>query len=138
MANPWPLTRFFVIFFQQIVKILLQKCPSSICCWDLNTQPLEHEPTTTIIKANFGYLLLLNNMTEIVYSLRCHLKKLMHNGQRNHFRNLRCKILIISLLNNSIYLGQHCQVDSHSAVPGSNPKCLIGMHFTSFSNLSLR
>ena len=53
MGQPRPLFRLFLVFFKQTIQLFQQinvkKCQSSIWCWDLKPQPLEHElsPITT-------------------------------------------------------------------------------------------
>ena len=53
MVHPRPLFRLFSVFFKQTIQILqhinVEKCSSSIRCWDSNSQPSECEspPLTT-------------------------------------------------------------------------------------------
>ena len=52
MGQPRPLFHLFLSFqntLQFLEQIIVKKCPSSILCRDLNSQPLEHEspPITT-------------------------------------------------------------------------------------------
>ena len=51
MGHPRPLFVYFCLFKQTLQffqQVNVKKCPSSICCWDSNPRPLEHEsPTIT-------------------------------------------------------------------------------------------
>ena len=60
MGPPLPHLSFISGLFKQtslqiLQQINVEKCPSSIWCWDSDPQPLEHEspPITIMVKWNF-------------------------------------------------------------------------------------
>ena len=83
MGNPRPLFHFFCLFkqtLQFLQQINVKKCPSSIQCWDLNTQPSEHEshPITTRPVLKF----LVCRLNTLFYFI-------LHSYQQTHFPETR-------------------------------------------------
>ena len=73
MVQPWPLFIYFRLSkhtLQFLQQIHVKKCPSSIWCWDSNSQPLEHESTP--ITTRPGLQPNITNFLKILYFVVLH------------------------------------------------------------------
>ena len=76
----------------------MEKCPSSIWCQDLNTQPSEHEPPPITTRLGLPLNLLPSSSLEDVFRFRCCVLFLTQLGPFIYFFVLpRCEFIIKSL-----------------------------------------
>ena len=63
MDHPWPLYHYFRLFKHTLQFFATYKCeksPSSIRCWDSNSQPLQHDsPPITTRRAPFNFFVII-------------------------------------------------------------------------------